>query len=277
MVPVVDFLKALIAKDLIENVLDTEPAYGEKKPLKEAFANSYVHFTQFVKAGHKSIITKEVAYFLFTRGAAIHGYGNLVIPVWIKGKGNPDRSSMSAIFIQVKNRLNEQDILHDDVDDFEFFREPVGVQEHNRAYITIAMQLGIPESDKDSSLQPQRFSSPGGEKPHPCYELSLNGCSSNVYNVIDTQKGEAAYSGILAASGGILPEHPRQKKDFLDSVKRMKPLWEPEFEYFNWVEANRECCVQTLVGDEVEDQGDVEMEINDGNTSDDSDTLYGVV
>ncbi|XP_006462441.1 hypothetical protein AGABI2DRAFT_179180 [Agaricus bisporus var. bisporus H97] len=272
MVPVVDFLKALIATDLIGNVLDTEPAYGEKKPLKEAFENSYVHFTQFVKAGHKSIITEEIAYFLFTRGSAIQGYGNLVIPVWIKGKGNPDRSSMSAIFIQVKNRLNEQDILHDAVEDFEFFREPVGVQEDNRAYITIAMQLGIPESDKDSSLQPQRFSSPGDEKPHPCYELSLNGCSSDVYNVIDTRKGEVTYSGILAASGGILPEHPRQKKEFLDSVKRMKPLWEPEFEYFNWVEANRECRVQTLVGDEVEDQGDVEMEIKDENTSDNSDS-----
>ncbi|KAG6862616.1 hypothetical protein C0993_002360, partial [Termitomyces sp. T159_Od127] len=74
MIPVVDFLSALIAGEYIEKVLNARPSNLSGKTLKEAFEHSFVHFTQFVKADDKSTITDEGVYLLFSRGAAIQGY-----------------------------------------------------------------------------------------------------------------------------------------------------------------------------------------------------------
>ncbi|EKM74792.1 hypothetical protein AGABI1DRAFT_116751 [Agaricus bisporus var. burnettii JB137-S8] len=228
MVPVLDFLHTLIAEEHVDKIYQAQPANTTGKPLKEVFANTYVHFTQFVKAGDNSVMTDEAAYLFFTRGAAIQGYGtmcgvDLIIPVWIRGDGNPDRWSMTAIFIQVKNRKTKETIQIDVQKDYKFF-----TGDHKRPYITIAMQLGL--TDKTTNELPVvEVSPPRSEgrkvnqkmKLHPRYEIFINGCSNEAYGVISGARN--TYSSLLTDKD-ILSEHPRAG-GFLAAVKRMKPFW----------------------------------------------------
>ncbi|KAG6892788.1 hypothetical protein C0995_002409, partial [Termitomyces sp. Mi166 len=129
--------------------------------LEKAFKDGYVHFTQFVNAGDNSTITDEAAYLLFTRAAAIQGYWNmpkadLVIPVCICPDANPTRWSMTAILIQVKNRVDKQPILIDAQQTFGFFTKSTMKKYNKHPYITIVMELGM--------LTPQQRKAP---QPHP--------------------------------------------------------------------------------------------------------------
>ncbi|XP_006455993.1 hypothetical protein AGABI2DRAFT_180798 [Agaricus bisporus var. bisporus H97] len=262
MVPVIKFLKALIGEDLINDVLAARPANLKGDPLKDVFKNAYVHFTQFSKASNKFTITEETAYLLFTRGAAIQGYGklpaeDLVLPIWICGDddaGNPDRWHMTAMFIQVGNDsvFNEEQ--------FESFTQTEG---DKRPYITMAMHLvGTPEKDQvppHSESATTQFP-PRTSSAHPRYEISLEGCSSSVYNVI-SEKSESSYSTLLA-DRGMLPEHPRGGK-FLAATKRMKPFWEPES--FDWANMNSEGRSQAARDNEDLDERDVTMDDSDEN------------
>ncbi|KAG6892469.1 hypothetical protein C0995_003568, partial [Termitomyces sp. Mi166 len=116
--------------------------------LEEAFKDGYVHFTPFVKA-------------------AIQDYWNmpkadLVIPVCICRDANPTRWCMTAVFIQVKNRVDEQPILIDAQRTFGFFTKSTTKEYNERPYITIAMELGMltPEQRKAPQPQPQSKAKP---------------------------------------------------------------------------------------------------------------------
>ncbi|KAG6893777.1 hypothetical protein C0992_008675, partial [Termitomyces sp. T32_za158] len=153
MIPVIDFLRALISEDHIEAILEARPRNTPGVSLKEAFKDGFVHFTHFVKAGDKETITQEAIYLLFVRGAAIQGYGNmyqvdLVIPVWIRSSDCPDRWSMTAIFIQVKNRVNKAFIFIDAQQSFEFFGQTETKEHKSRPYIALAMELGVLASEQ---------------------------------------------------------------------------------------------------------------------------------
>ncbi|XP_006456839.1 hypothetical protein AGABI2DRAFT_122728 [Agaricus bisporus var. bisporus H97] len=234
MITVADFFRALIAEEYVDKVLDAQPGNSTKgEPLKKVFENAYVHFTQFVKAGDKSAMTDTAAYLLFTRGAAIQGHGTMpdvdfIIPVWIRGDSNPDRWSMTAIFIQVKNRKAKQTIHIDMQKKHKFFTKG-----KERPYITIAMQLGLSvenkSKDKLVKVSPPHVKKLRDNKEkYPRYEISIDGCSNKTYNVIGD--ASATYSALLAERD-ILSEHPREGK-FLDAVKRMKPFW--KLESYNW-------------------------------------------
>ncbi|KNZ71504.1 hypothetical protein J132_09412 [Termitomyces sp. J132] len=183
MIRVEDFLRALISKEFIDRVLDARSSNLGGKKLRDAFKDGYVHFTQFVKAGDKSTITDEAVYLLFLRGAAIQGYGNmvsadLVIPVWIPTNNSqyPDRWSMSAIFIQVKNRVNKQFILIDAQETFQFFTRPQTQTGRKLPYITIAMELGILAAEQKKAPQPE-VKQAQTLQIHPRYEIDIKGCS----------------------------------------------------------------------------------------------------
>ncbi|KAF7775689.1 hypothetical protein Agabi119p4_4082 [Agaricus bisporus var. burnettii] len=233
MIPVVDFFHTLIAEEHVIKVLDALPRNKKGKPLKNVFRNAYVHFTQFVKAVDKSAMTDTAAYLLFTRGAAIAGDRTIlgvdfIIPVWIRGDGNPDRWSMTAIFIQVKNKKAKQTIHIDMQKKHKFFTKGNG-----RPYITIAMQLGLSDEDKSEDnlveVSPPYFEDLWDKKEkYPRYEISIDGCSNETYNVIG---GDSDIYSALLAERDILSEHPRKGK-FLDAVKQMKPYWVSES--YNW-------------------------------------------
>ncbi|KAF7776473.1 hypothetical protein Agabi119p4_4866 [Agaricus bisporus var. burnettii] len=233
MVPVVDFFHALIAPELVDKILDARPQNTEGRPLKEVFQDAYIHFTQFVKADNKPVISDEAAYLLFTRAAAIRSCGtladvDLIIPVWIRGEGNPDRWSMTAVFIQVNHCGTARRSIHSDVQEkYTFFSGGNG----RRPYITIAMQLGLTVKNKNQDelvkvSPPLLEKQQGNERIYPRYEISINGCSNEVYDVIGSSKTYYdCYSRLLEdAEDMILSEHPRQGR-FLDAVKRMKPCW----------------------------------------------------
>ncbi|KAF7775693.1 hypothetical protein Agabi119p4_4086 [Agaricus bisporus var. burnettii] len=233
MITVTDFFRALIAEEYVDKILDAQPKNMKGESLRKVFENAYVHFTQFVKAGNKSVMTDTAAYLLFTRGAAIQGHGTMpnvdfIIPVWIRGDSNPDRWSMTAIFIQVKNRKAKQTIHIDMQKKHKFFTKG-----KERPYITIAMQLGLSGENK-SGDKLVKVSPPYAKKrrdnkeKYPRYEISIDGCSNKTYNVIGD--ASATYSALLAERD-ILSEHPRKGK-FLDAVKRMKPFW--KLESYNW-------------------------------------------
>ncbi|KAH0585669.1 hypothetical protein H2248_012631 [Termitomyces sp. 'cryptogamus'] len=162
MIRVEDFLRALISEKYIGDVLDARPSNLRGEMLRDAFKDGYVHFTQFVKAGDKSTITDEAIYLLFLRAAAIQGYGNMastdfVIPVWIPTNNSqyPDRWSMSAIFIQIKDRVDKQFILIDAQETFQFFTRPQMQNGRKLSYITIVMQLGILAAEQKKAPQPE--------------------------------------------------------------------------------------------------------------------------
>ncbi|KAG6807430.1 hypothetical protein H0H92_009387, partial [Tricholoma furcatifolium] len=151
MIPVEEYLRALVSPQYIEDVLDMKPSNMEGKTLREAFKDACVHFNQFVKAGDATAFTQEGAYLFFTRGAIVQGHNTLAkadiyIPVWLRIKGhagNPNRWSMTGIFIQVKNRFGNQSNLIDVQKTFKFFTPRSETEPDMRPYITIAMELGV--------------------------------------------------------------------------------------------------------------------------------------
>ncbi|KAG6882573.1 hypothetical protein C0992_011304, partial [Termitomyces sp. T32_za158] len=160
MVPVVDFLRALIPKDHIEMVLKAKPSNMKGMTLEEAFKGAFVHFTQFVKVGDKSTITDEGTLLLFLRGAAIQGYWtmekvDLVIPICLPCKDNPDRWCMTAIFIQVKNMVDNTFIHIDAQKVFQFFTTSIIEDNSKHPYITIAMELGVLLPEQKKAMQPK--------------------------------------------------------------------------------------------------------------------------
>ncbi|KAG6893382.1 hypothetical protein C0992_010224, partial [Termitomyces sp. T32_za158] len=265
MIPVINFLRALIAKDHIEAVLKARPSNMNGIALEEAFKGAVVHFTQFVKGGDKSTITDEGMYLLFLRAAAIHGYRtmdntDLVIPVCLPCKDNPNRWCMTAIFIQVNIRV--------DIDaqkTFEFFTTPITKDHSERPYITIAMELEGLKPEQKKARQPKvqpmseaiihetrelqlsppvagpldQVSSPTdvrqnkqkspSRETHPRHEIFITGCSSQVYNVVGTE----SYSDLLAPKD-MLAEHPR-KGTYFDAIMQMKPYWKADSSY-GWAE-----------------------------------------
>ncbi|KAG5729191.1 hypothetical protein E4T56_gene14552 [Termitomyces sp. T112] len=162
MIHVEDFLHALISEKYIGDVLDVWPSNLRGETLRDAFKDGYVHFTQFVKAGDKSTITDEAIYLLFLRAAAIQGYRNMaltdfVIPVWIPTNNSqyPNRWSMSAIFIQIKDRVDKQFILIDAQKTFQFFTRPQMQNGRKLPYITIVMELGNLAAKQKKAPQPE--------------------------------------------------------------------------------------------------------------------------
>ncbi|KNZ76551.1 hypothetical protein J132_09833 [Termitomyces sp. J132] len=242
MIRVEDFLRALISEKYIGDVLNARPSNLRGETLRDTFKDSYVHFTQFVKAGDKSTITDEAIYLLFLRAAAIEGYGNMastdfVIPVWIPTNNSqyPNRWSLSAIFIQINDTVDKQFILINAQETFQFFTRPQTQNGQKLPYITIAMELGILAAKQKKAPQPE-VTQAQTLQIHPRYEIVIKGCSSRVYNVIGDED-KSHYSNILAHKD-MLAEHPRSE-DRVEAVRRMKPYWVAPSLY-HWAEMNKE-------------------------------------
>ncbi|KAG6825825.1 hypothetical protein H0H92_002298 [Tricholoma furcatifolium] len=146
-IPVVDFLSALISPQYVGQVLNATPCNLKSDTrLLDAFQDAFVHFTHFVKGDDNSIVTDEACMIFMARGAAIQGYTalpdmDIIIPICMKDEPL-SRWNMSAIFIQIKNRLATKSV-HIDVEGggkgkFHFFSNSDA-----RPYITLTMEFGI--------------------------------------------------------------------------------------------------------------------------------------
>ncbi|KAG6898440.1 hypothetical protein C0993_006864, partial [Termitomyces sp. T159_Od127] len=272
MIPVVDFLCALISEEYIESVLHAKPRPGTsgiRQTLKETFQGAFIHLTHFVKAGDKQTMTDEAFYLLFIRGAAIQGDQNmnsadLAFPVWMPRhrSDKPNRWNMTGLWVQIENRVDKA-FFHIDVQKtFQFFTSHKSDGHEALPYITIGAQLRVLATEQKSTGKAEeerktketqgtkelkgkekeeaRFQMPSGaavtsaehEKDlrkgagvHPCYNITITGCSKRVYNVID----DFSYS-ILLENKDILAEHPLSGP-YLDAIRRMKPYWVSKSSY----------------------------------------------
>lgn len=110
-VKLVDMMEKLLGQRWHENVLKALPSRlrtnDDKKSFEDAFEESIVYFTQFIKVHNSDVINRELLWFAIARGAAIMCKDcqkgvDLIIP-FVVGNQNVGPKTISAIFIQVKN------------------------------------------------------------------------------------------------------------------------------------------------------------------------------
>ncbi|KAF7759830.1 hypothetical protein Agabi119p4_11525 [Agaricus bisporus var. burnettii] len=229
MVPVLDFFHTLIAEEHAEKFLKHNQQTRQGSPSRK-----FLHMLMST---------------LRNLGAAIQGYGtmrgvDLIIPIWIRGDGNPDRWSMTAIFVQLKNKTAKQNIQIDVQKDYNFFTGG-----HKRPYITIVMQLGLTNKTENKDpvveVSPPRLeeirNNQGMDPLHSRYEIFVTGCSNEAYGVISGTRD--TYSSFFADKD-IFAEHPRAGK-FLAAAKRMKPYWATDS--YDWATMKKEALPGELL------------------------------
>ncbi|KAG6816245.1 hypothetical protein H0H93_008245, partial [Arthromyces matolae] len=195
----------------------------------------------------------------------LSGRVDVIIPVWTKSPNNdcPDRWSMTFIRVRVKNRGQKQ-IISDD-EDFKFFtpfpddkrpsiiitmelgvantKKPRKVvtkkskQANTRAGAPVPAPSTPPGNDTsfpmDSSPAELWVKSydhdrptPGAAKDRPRYDITIRGCSQEVYSVIP--RFNDSYERLLAHKD-VLSEHPRLEpkfsKEYRKAIIQMKPFW----------------------------------------------------
>lgn len=286
-VPVLDFLRALFAENVHDNILHCTPHAAAEdssigaphKTLEEAFSNAYVRFNHFVRhRGHvtKDLIDVYVAMAAVVRGMAIQGRPNqkdfdIAIPVVMTGMDQPLHVGvMSYILIQVKDRINKETLPPIDAVKLGVF--PPAANNTN-PYITITMQLGItgklhhsdspPPSTSAARLptSPSKASTKTDDRQtrardvHPRYHINVEGCSSTVYGVV--AQGEKDTYAQLLATRDIFDEHDRANS--VDLIRRIKPEWRRGPACYDWIndqELNT-ICVDDGVGRERVTAGSV--------------------
>lgn len=68
---------------------------------------------------------------------------------------------------------------------------------------------------------------------HPRYAINIIGCSSTVFAVIGSN--EKHTFAALLASRSLLDEYPRNTRDCLRAVIRLKPYWAEGNDSFHWI------------------------------------------
>jgi len=262
-----DLLEALVGKLHMETIL---MSHAQNVPnsatFKEAFADAYIHWTHFAKAGDDSVISDEAAWIAMVRGifwqcsdqqADING----ILPLLLSVLGTKlGRWVMSAVFWQIKDKTKKH-AAHVDAEKLKFFSTPPKDEPEKgtrRPYIVITMQFGVQNIPRTTmpntppgphiSQQPEDVTPPRTNVPrdqptrngkparstHPRYEINIIGCSPKVYNVIKESE-RASYANLLA-SCDIVSQHPRQFDEAKDTVLHSKPFWKKGRQSFGWVQ-----------------------------------------
>lgn len=146
---------------------------------------------------------------------------------------------MSAIFIQVKNRIMGKET--DKTFNVAAFSTPGGEDDHD--YISILMKVGLssaqlpyfePLYEGTPQVKPAR-----GQRPRR-FCLTARGLTSNTYCII--KKDEEKKYESLVKSKDFRKEHPHDSPDALAAITRMKPFWEERGLYkeatWDWVVGN---------------------------------------
>ena len=214
------FLRSLISKEHVENVLSSKPidlpsssgsASDLDLPLRKAFSNASVRFTHFIQTTDD--VHVDLARTALCRSAAIickhiQEAVDLVIPVVLNRNSRMVKEEITAIFIKCKLQAGcSSPTLDIDLDSIRFFgpgRVP---------YIVVTMDLG--KDHEEVEYSPARPIWSTKEAPntlddtHPRYPIAIRGCSNRVYAVIDSGE-EALYKKLLG--NGMLSEQPSTRK-----------------------------------------------------------------
>jgi len=254
------FIEELFAEEFADMILASKPdnvQHGEE--FRTTFRNAVVRFTHFITMSihggpKKNWAWTNIAWAAFVRSAAIICHAtqatiDFIIPILLHRDNKIDEGVMSAILVQVKNRVQEgttNEFLFD-AKDVKLFpgKNPI------RPYISLVMDLGIarrmPASDSKSRTvaltsappTPQKVSSyQSGVRrrhynpdEHPRYQFIASGCSAVVYKNVD----KAKFGGLLGTHD-IFTDHGRLDEGSIGAVKRLKPVWEPGDCCFDWIE-----------------------------------------
>lgn len=252
-IPLVDFLRALVADGHIEMILKSKPDnIPDGETLETAFKDARVYFTHFAKASNGHVVSDVTAWMAMARGIIFQCHKqqkkiDLIAYVLLNGEEKLGRKAMTALFIQIKNSTQKKHISID-ADKLGFF-SPGTDEENRRPYITLALQLGVqPTPPSNKAMVPRKVPvSPSrvsvGESTrtsprfadravHPRYAISILGCSHTVYGVIGVDERDDFAA--LLASRSLLAEHPRQDPISLEAVRGLKPFWSEES--YGWAE-----------------------------------------
>ncbi|KAH7920465.1 hypothetical protein BV22DRAFT_1181105, partial [Leucogyrophana mollusca] len=247
----ITFIKELFTETYTGQILSSVPDNVHSTTnFVDAFKDAQVRFTHFGKMADDTGATSPALLAAFIQGMAIICWDlqdlvDLVIP------NDPLAvSSMTGILMQVKLRRNTGPVSKYAVD-----QKVVGLFTHTEdqdvlnPYITPVAALGAqlrsrrrgkcviaqPSKTTPSKLhipqQPQRISR--AAKKHPRYSIFAYGCSNTVYRVIENES-RLLYKSLLA-NKDFLDEHPRQDKDSLAAVWRLKPFWTIGATCYHWI------------------------------------------
>lgn len=240
----VTFIKELFAPEHTENVLAAVPDnIISATTFSEAFEDSMVRFTHFVKAGDEFALTTAGLYAAFARGAAFiaqqnQKYVDFVIPVLLNKAATIQESVMSAILIQVKRHTRASEPTK-----WTFSQKSIGLfpkagdpTSQRRPYILLVAELGTELKNGNMGhivvpsvrvlAQPERQSHL--EDTHPRYNFVSYGGSA--YKHVTPDK-----CAQLLATRNFVEEHPRRDPDSRNLVMRLKPVWEYGDSTYHWV------------------------------------------
>ena len=235
---VIDFLKALIHEDHHDRVLDSHPQIHQKnsKPLKEEFANAFINFTYFMKASDSTVASTSFIWKALSLSGAIqciHEQREIdtIIPL-IFARDGVDQTkiteeTVSAILIQVKNRISGKDV-NINTKTLNFFKTQ-GI----RSCIGIVMELGERKGTLQIVKVPERTTEmqtrgSDGEK-NPMYFIEING-THGAYGGINDEESDALNS--LLSKGSADGEYQHEGEKFRDARRRlMVTVGEDSFEH----------------------------------------------
>ncbi|KAH8109136.1 hypothetical protein DFH11DRAFT_1492957, partial [Phellopilus nigrolimitatus] len=248
-VPLKHYIRALFGEEHAEHIFKSHPDNVKNgRTFEEAFDKAWVRFTHFQRAGDSSVISTEAAWAAAARAMAFQcssgqAFLDMYIPI-ILWDAELREEIMSGILIQIKDRVRAGTKASVEIDEraIHFFPAQSGPKKDRRPYITIVMELGVQpfyqtQAKYEAKSSPTEVARPRtptrkniAKVVHPRYAIFVNGCSPSVYGVVDSKDVYAA----LLSSRHILQEHPRQTKDALSAVRRLKPFWIKGPECFDW-------------------------------------------
>ena len=202
--------------------------------LKDAFKDTWINFSHFVRLGDHDSFSLETATELLKRGAAMQTHDNhenqdIGIPLHV---GSPDLGidvkQTSIAQFQVKNVVSPRAV---------YANPTLAGKNDNLPVLSVVMQLGmdmsgtpplyaIQSTPKVGQLPASNTRLSGRSRPTDIsrrhYSIVLNGCTNATYSCV----GEGSiYRTLLRADAKPFHEYPRADQErFCDAVYRLKPV-----------------------------------------------------
>ncbi|KAF8159993.1 hypothetical protein B0H34DRAFT_705708 [Crassisporium funariophilum] len=252
----IHFLEALIAPKSHSQLLDSRPVTGGNLPFRDAFDDCWVNFTHWSKMGDASCLTTAALWKAIARGTAwqccdgMPGIDQLI--PFVRGRhAKLGRGTVSAIAIQNKDRKTALKVKLDDKFPARLFADAPGGT--RQSFIFLTMQLGVQLSAAAAAkatkaapaITPSKTSvgvSPRIRTTRSVevdnrpgrYDITINGCSPTVYQVI--REEDRSHWAQLLAARSLESELARQTPPHMELLVRSKPLFWSGAPSFDWAE-----------------------------------------
>lgn len=243
-VPLVTFLQALFHENHHAIILQCLPNVhtGATVPtLEDVFHDASVRFSHCGRFGADNRADTFAGLVSVARGMAIQAHHNQVgfdiaIPVVLHRNEKLREDIMTYALIQVRDSLAGAHASID-ADVLVVFPERPGPDPDTRPYITISMQLGLAQGEREqvAALQTVPRLAAGAPSTHPRFAIDVRGCSHAVFAVI--KAGEADKYAVLYASRGAVDDHDRHNvPENRAQVERQKPEWVRGDSCYDWAD-----------------------------------------